>query len=210
MVAEHVAVILAAGGSRRLGRPKQLLSRAGEPLIRHVVRMVAETAPRTLHVVIGGYRDAVAANLVDLPCQLVENPLWREGLGSSLRTVARHVAAAAAPVLLTVCDQPALQLPHLQWLLAAADIDNANGNIKCAATLHTGMRGIPAVVPPAWFSDPDRLGGERGFGPRLRALAPMQCAELDAPDLMFDLDSEDDVHVAVARGWLDPANLPGS
>ena len=59
--------MLAAGGSTRLGFPKQLLRRAGEPLVSRAVRLAADTAPDRLVVLLGGYRDAVAAALTSAP-----------------------------------------------------------------------------------------------------------------------------------------------
>lgn len=203
MCADHVAVILAAGGSRRLGHPKQLLARNGEPLIRHVVRTVAGTDPKALFVVVGGYRDQVTTSLQGMPCMLVNNPRWDEGLASSLKAVAPQLSSVTqgheTATLLVACDQPALHVGHLAWLLSAADV--AAG--RCAAARHAGGRGVPAVLPSSWFSCIDALRGDRGFGPRLRELADTRCAELHAPELQFDLDTERDVSAAIDRGWLE-------
>ena len=53
MLRRNAIIILAAGGSRRLGQPKQLLPVLGEPLLRRVVRMAAEVHPDHLIVVLG-------------------------------------------------------------------------------------------------------------------------------------------------------------
>ena len=56
MTSAHDAVVLAAGGSRRLGQPKQLLTRDGETLVHRGVRLAMETAPRRLLVIVAGKR----------------------------------------------------------------------------------------------------------------------------------------------------------
>jgi molybdenum cofactor cytidylyltransferase len=77
-------IILAAGSSSRLGRPKQLLPLAGEPLIRHTVRRVLESSLDHVFVVIGDDADAVRDALEDLPVQFVPNPRAADGQSTSV------------------------------------------------------------------------------------------------------------------------------
>lgn len=195
----HVAVVLAAGGSRRLGRPKQLLARDGETLVHRAARLALETSPRRLLVVVGAHRDRVAAALSDLGCEIVPNPAWEQGLAASLRAAAVALAGNGGAVLVAGCDQPALKAAHLQALLAGA----AGAASGCAATRHGDAPGIPAVVPQKLLSEARSLASDRGLGPRLRALPRGDIALLDAPELALDIDTEDDLRAAIARGWLD-------
>lgn len=205
--AAHAAVLLAAGGSARLGRPKQLLTRAGETLLQRTARLLAETAPQRLLVVLGAERDTMTAALAgartdalaELDCECIDNPDWRDGLSSSLRAAARALAGHAGPVLLCGCDQPALEATHLAALLSGAAI-SASG---CAATLHAGTPGIPAVVPGRWFAEAEGVQGDAGFGARLRALPRETLFLLDAPELAFDVDTDADLRAARDRGLLD-------
>lgn len=202
--ANHVAVVLAAGGSRRLGRPKQLLTREGEPLVHRAARIAQATTPRRLLVVAGAHRDAVVAALRDIDCETVFNRDWEHGLGGSLRVAAAALPEHAGPLLIVGCDQPALALSHLHALIDGA----AASSSCCAATLHGELRGIPAVVPGAWLDRADALSGDRGFGAQLRALASGSLFVLDAPELALDVDTEDDLRTMIARGWLDAAANP--
>src|SRR5687768_15776717 len=106
-----VAVVLAAGSSRRLGRPKQLLDFRGLPLIRHAA-IVALGARCDETIVIGSFPEALAG----LPVTMLENPDAAEGMSSSIRMAVRH--ADGARILLTVCDQPLIGSEHLRALLA--------------------------------------------------------------------------------------------
>lgn len=195
----HAALLLAAGGSRRLGRPKQLLTRDGETLVHRAARLLRETAPRRLVVVVGARREAIEAAIAGLDAEPVANDDWQAGLSGSLRSAARAMAGFDGAVLVAACDQPAMEARHLQALLAGAR-DAAS---RCAATPHDGLPGIPAVVPAAWLPQAAQAG-DRGLAARLRALPRDALFLLDAPALAFDIDTPIDVDAAVARGWLDP------
>ena len=81
----HVAVVLAAGGSRRLGQPKQLLKRDGETLVHRAVRLALETKPQRVLLVVGGHAQAMRDAVADLEVEVVMNAGWEEGLASSVR-----------------------------------------------------------------------------------------------------------------------------
>lgn len=204
----HAAVLLAAGGSLRLGRPKQLLQRDGVPMVRRVLELLRQTRPRQLIVVLGGYAHAVQEALgdVDGPGEgLVSNASWRSGLGGSIGIAIAALRAHDGPLLVTGCDQPALSLQHLQGLLQGA----AASTSGCAATRHGDGVGSPAVLSPAMLSPASqrqttRPQGDRGFGAQLSALGTGALLVLEVPELQFDLDTEEDVRAAVERGWLDP------
>lgn len=79
------ALVLAAGGSSRLGRPKQIEQWGSTTLLEHVLRRVREFPTDETWVVVGAEADAVM-DMVDLTdCGIVENPEWEEGLAASLR-----------------------------------------------------------------------------------------------------------------------------
>jgi molybdenum cofactor cytidylyltransferase len=200
-VSGHAAVVLAAGGSRRLGRPKQLLTRDGETLVHRVARLAHETLPQRLLVIVGAHRDAVVAALSGLDCEVAFNRDWERGLAGSVQTGAAALAAHDGAVLIVGCDQPALARSHLQVLLDGA----VTAASHCAATLHDGLPGIPAVVPRGVLTRAPMPDDDRGLGAQLRALPHNTMFAFDAPELGFDLDTEDDVRNAIARGWLDAA-----
>lgn len=200
--ATHVAVLLAAGGSRRLGRPKQLLTRGGETLVHRAARLALATAPRRLLVVVGAGSGEVVAALHGIDCELVLNDDWSRGLASSVTAAGDALHGDEGPVLMLGCDQPALSALHLRMLLEGLQ---ASPKKRCAAAvLHHGRAGIPAVVPGAWLSRLPADAGDRGLGERLRAVPAAALFVLEAPELVFDIDTAEDVDAAIARGWLDP------
>ncbi len=142
-----VAAVLAAGLSRRLGRPKQLLEFRGAPLIRHAA-MVALGAGCDETIVIGSDGDALAG----LPVTLLESANAAEGISSSIRIAVEH--ARGARLLLTLCDQPLIDSEHLRALVAI--------DAPIAATAYAGTIGVPAVFAPRFADELLALRGDRG------------------------------------------------
>lgn len=200
MEGAHVAIVLAAGGSRRLGRAKQLLTRDGEMLVHRAVRLAAATRPLRLLLVTGAYADQVRESVADLEVETVFNKDWSEGLASSLRVVASVLEDCDASCLILGCDQPALDQEHLQRLLQGATSSVA----KCSATSHGNAPGIPAVVTAALLREARNLHGDRGLRASLRHLPAEAIHLLEAPELQFDLDTPADVEKAIIDGLLDP------
>jgi molybdenum cofactor cytidylyltransferase len=103
------AIVLAAGGSTRLGQPKQLLVLAGETLVRRVVNAASAAGCAPIAVVVGAVRDRIAAELRDTGTETVENDEWQRGLGTSIKCGLAHLLHSQpdlTAVLLLVCDQP--------------------------------------------------------------------------------------------------------
>lgn len=194
----HAAVVLAAGSSTRLGRPKQLLRRDGETLLHRMVRLARGTAPSVLVVVLPEASGLLTDAVSDLDCVQALNPDAQRGMGSSLLVAAPSVQAFVH-VLVVACDQPALEAAHLDALLDSAN-RSASG---CAATLLLGTLGVPAVVPGAWFADLADGQGDSGFRARLRALEPGTVGVLHAPALALDIDTPDDLRAAHELGLID-------
>jgi molybdenum cofactor cytidylyltransferase len=116
-------IILAAGGSSRLGRPKQLLPLRGEPLIRHTVRRVLESSLDEVTVVVGHQADEVRAAIADLPVRVVINPHAAKGQSTS---VLAGLAALDQPpratdveaVVILLGDQPGVEPAVIDALIA--------------------------------------------------------------------------------------------
>lgn len=201
----HVAVLLAAGGSSRLGYPKQLIKRAGETLLHRSARLLVETRPRITVVVLGAHADRLAREVHDLPVRIAVNAGWQSGLASSLQTASRALqeqfeeaatsGGAASErglrVLLALCDQPALESHHLRALLNSP---------ACAATGHGTRLGVPAVLDACMWQKVHELAGDRGFS---MMLSSGGCTRIDAPELSLDLDVPADIAVAIAQGTID-------
>lgn len=164
MNAVHGAVILAAGASRRLGFPKQLVAIDGEPLLRRAALAVLATQPADSVVVLGHEAESCAAVIADLPLRAVIAPDWQQGMGPSLRRGIAALDAVCTGVLVVLCDQPALDAAHLQALTSAW-----RASPHCAAASgYAGIAGVPALLPRDWLESVE-LDGDRGARAVLRA-----------------------------------------
>jgi molybdenum cofactor cytidylyltransferase len=159
--------VLAAGGSRRLGRPKQLLDWGGRPLLERVVTAVADWGVSPVVVVLGAHAEEILEQ-ADLGRSLVVvNPEWEEGIASSLRAgfdlLARGREADQAFVALG--DQPRIPPDVPPALLAAA----AESGRPAVVPVYRYQRGNPVLVGRWLWPRLMSLEGDAGAAALLRA-----------------------------------------
>jgi molybdenum cofactor cytidylyltransferase len=184
-------VLLAAGGSARLGRPKQLAQVGGETLVRRAAAACLASAVRRTHVVVGAHGDAVAAELAGLAVEIVANDRWAEGMSSSIRA-GLAAAAGADGVLLVLADQPGLRSDVLDALARALETP-----ASIAACAYGGGLGAPAAFGRAHFPALAALHGDEGARRLLARHAPAVIA-VAFPEGELDVDREEDLERARA------------
>lgn len=180
-------VVLAAGGSRRLGRPKQLVAHRGEPLVRHALRAACASPVDHVGVVIGCEAPAVARALGASRATVLRNPAWDRGLSTSLHVAVRFARARGADaLLLMLCDQPGVTHVHLARLCATF-------RVRCGPVLsrYGEALGVPALASAAQYDALLALSGDRGAAAVLRRVPGL--AVIDLPEGAFDVDTEADV-----------------
>ncbi len=104
------AVLLAAGESTRMGRPKQLLEWAGRPLVQYQVQELQATSAQEIVVVLGHEADLLeplVEQVMKSPrTHAVINPDYRQGKTTSIKTGLRNLRTAVGGVMLLAVDQP--------------------------------------------------------------------------------------------------------
>jgi len=113
------AVLVAAGPSTRLGRPKQLVKFQGETLVRRSANLLLEAMGGPVVVVSGFESEPIKREVADLPVDAVFNPEWEKGMGGSIACGARYVKGIPAGILVGVCDQWQLSANDLGKLISA-------------------------------------------------------------------------------------------
>ena len=154
-------VILAAGESARMGKPKQLLAYRGKTLLQHAIDTALSISGTPVVVVLGAHSAQIRAQFDDPCAMFVENPDWREGMGTSLSLGLRelltaHPAISAAIFL--VCDQPLLTATTLSILIAT----HQQNGCAIVASEYGGALGVPALFARWMFPELLALEGCEG------------------------------------------------
>ncbi len=186
------AVILAAGASRRLGRPKQLVAYGGETLLERAIRVAHEAGAAPVFVVLGAQYETIHAAIDWSYVRAVRNVNWEQGIASSIHTGLSAVdkfAPRAAGAMILTCDQPKLSAEHLRSLIALFE---EHGEAAIAASAYAGVRGVPAVFPRAAFEGLRALSGDKGAR-ALLAKPPCEVVALDLPGGEVDIDTPEDL-----------------
>ena len=187
------AVVLAAGASTRLGRPKQLVMFDEEPLVRRAARAAVAAGARPVVVVLGAHAALISRALDGVEgVEVVAHAGWHDGMGSTLAAGLRaldlrHEGTPLDGVLLTVCDQPLVDAAALGTLLRAFD-----GPGAVVAAAYAGTVGVPAVVGRAHLDALRALGGDVGAGRWLRAHAAL-VIPVPLAAAARDIDTDDDI-----------------
>lgn len=191
------AILLAAGGSRRMGRPKQLLEFDGQALIRRAAEVAVAARLRPVVVVLGCETDACRRHLGDLVVDVIVNADWQRGIGASLRTGAAHLHAVAHvdAAIILLCDQPLVDAAAIERIVAA----HRRRGAPVVAARYADTLGVPALFAGAWLERLLALPDDAGAKQLIRE-AGARAAAVDLPEAAFDLDSEEDVRRLRARG----------
>jgi molybdenum cofactor cytidylyltransferase len=143
-------IVLAAGGSRRLGQPKQLLSYRGKSLVRHTVDCAIDSVCAPVVVVVGAYADKVGSEVEDSAVSVIENPNWSMGLSTSIRVglqFLQHHKPTLDAAILTLCDQPFLTTQLINQLVNTYQTTQK----AIVATYYADALGVPALfTEPVW------------------------------------------------------------
>ncbi|MDB4989161.1 MAG: hypothetical protein JWN04_4339 [Myxococcaceae bacterium] len=185
--------VLAAGGSTRMGQPKQLLRIDGQPLIRRIVQICCASRCDQAAVVLGAHADEVQEVIGDARVTVLQNDVWSEGMSSSLH-VAVHWAqqVGADALLIAACDQPFLTVDHLDALCAAYVCEQ-----RSIASAYNETLGVPALVEAKLFEQLLAIRGDRGAAIVLRRETDI--GQIAWPDGALDLDTPQDLMVMLGR-----------
>ena len=188
------AVVLAAGASSRLGRPKQLLEFRGAVLVARAATEALLALAEPVIVVLGANASEIARALAGVPgVRTVVNERWREGLASSLAAGVREAMRIAANdgatcdgVLIAMSDQPLVD--HLAF---GALLQAFGGEARLVAASYAGTLGAPAVIGREYFGALLELTGDEGAGRWLRSRASeVRCVPI--PEAEVDIDTTED------------------
>ncbi|MFK8008486.1 MAG: NTP transferase domain-containing protein [Saprospiraceae bacterium] len=156
---KHIAILLlAAGSSSRLGRPKQLLKLNGETLLQKSI-IAALNISKNVIVVLGANEKLIRPTIADFPIEVTLNERWAEGMSSSIRTgmsVLENKKYKA--VLIMLCDQPFVDAFLLKKMISVFE----KNELPIVASEYEGKVGVPAIFDVSFFPKLKILKGQKG------------------------------------------------
>lgn len=182
------AILLAAGSSRRLGTPKQLLELDGKPVLQHVVDALSNSQVDEIIVVLG-HQAARIGSAIELPHngRTVENPNHGDGQSTSLRAGLEAVGPGADAVVVVLGDQPRLR-PEMVDLVIKAFWERRAPFVRAT---FAGEQGHPLLAARSQWDALSAIDGDKGARDLLRNIRSMvEEVEMGIP--LRDLDTWDD------------------
>ena len=185
------AILLAAGGSSRMGRPKQLLTIGGQSLLARAVANAESVGCDPIIVVLGRDADECRTQIGERAIA-VQNDAWESGMGSSLRAGANALPADTREALILLCDQPWVSADTLHRLIEAF---HKTRPAACVAA-YANTLGPPVIVDESTLQRlrhwPDAQGAKA-----LWTGGEINVTTVPCPEAAADIDTPDDYARAV-------------
>jgi len=189
------AIILAAGGSTRLGRPKQLLPYRDRSLLRYVAETARASVAKETLVVLGFEAERMNSELRGLDVRSVVNPQWEEGISSSIRAGISSLSASINATILLLCDQPLITPELLNTVMSTHEI-SGKAIIACE---YGDTIGVPALFARTLFVDLLQLRGDHGAKQLILQHADER-AVVPFPGGIVDIDTVADYDRSLSSG----------
>lgn len=183
-------LVIAAGESKRMGRPKQLLEWEGETLINRITKLITNTLTFPVYLVLGANAKSIQSQLPIMNVNIVINDQWKQGMSSSIKT---GLLAALSDnkdlkgVLMVVCDQPYIDGSILKSLMEL----QIEKDTPMAAAYYNNVIGTPALFHQSIFNDLLSLEGDVG-AKRIIQSRPEEVAKLHFEAGLIDIDTIED------------------
>lgn len=180
-------LLLAAGGSSRLGRPKQLLQFQGKSLLRRAAETLLKSTCGPIVVVLGAEFNESQAEIADLPLKICINENWQTGMSSSIKAGLQKlltIEPELAAVIITLCDQPHVNADHID--LFAAEHHRSGAAIIAAE--YGGTVGVPALFAREMFERLSQLEGDKGARDLIRNRVDV-VVTIKLEEAAFDIDT---------------------
>ena len=180
-------ILLAAGQSARLGKPKQLLNYKGKTLIAHSLQIAIETQLQPIVTVLGANLDILKESIEPINTTLVINQEWSEGMASSIRCGMEElvkIAPSMAGVIIMVCDQPYVTAKLLTDLVEKHE----DSSQPIIASRYNNNMGTPALFDKTIFALLLSLKGDSG-AKKIMKSNPDWVETVDFPFGEIDIDT---------------------
>jgi len=183
-------ILLAAGASSRLGKPKQLLLYQGKTLLQHGMQEANGTGAKTIVIVLGANADFLIKETASQSIEVILNTEWNEGMASSIRCGINkllEIAPGIDAAIIMVCDQPYVTTKLLEDLVKKYQETGK----PIIASIYEDNQGTPALFDKTIFASLLELKGDVG-AKRIMKANPDLVALVNFPLGNIDIDTEED------------------
>ncbi|MCB0459399.1 MAG: nucleotidyltransferase family protein [Flavobacteriaceae bacterium] len=182
-----VHLLIAAGESKRMKQPKQLLSWGNNTLIEHQIHTLLGTNQDVI-VILGAYADEIFPVIKDFPIKIVTNKQWAKGMGTSI-AYGIEMLWSNFPntdgVLISLIDQPLVTNHHFEKMINRFEPEKRQIIVSRSTE---GWTGVPVLFDTYYFDALQKLCGEEGAKKIIRQ-ENSNVVYIDAANLLTDMDT---------------------
>lgn len=181
-------IVLAAGGSRRFGSPKQLARIDGKSLLQATIGHATDSLGAAVTVVLGAHAAEIVETLLPNSAGILINRNWEEGIASSIRAGISSLPGACNGAMLALADQPLVGSQIFQRLITAW----RRLPRQITASQFASTTGLPAIFPRWCFADLLGLRGDQGAQVVIRRYSN-HVVRLVHPEAQIDINYPEDL-----------------
>lgn len=190
------SIILAAGGSERLGQSKALFQWKGESMIHRAARIALQAGSNPVIIVAGEDWEIISNEVLDLPVQVVLNKDWKQGQSTSVKIGLHQLPKDCGAVIFQVVDQPGLSTCLIQTLVET----HRQTRAKIIRPIADGSGTNPVLFDRSTFIDLELLEGDKG-GRGIFHRYSIVGVPWHNSDILLDLDTPDDLEKLKYLDW---------
>jgi molybdenum cofactor cytidylyltransferase len=192
------AIILAAGEAKRMGKLKQLLPLGQSTILEKTIENVVSSRVNETIVVLGYQAEKIIPKINSAPVKIIVNPLYQDGMSTSIITGLMAVGAETDAIMLILADQPFIDSQVINHMLD----EYKSHNKGIVVPVHRGQRGHPVIISLRYKSELLNLKGDIGA----REVIPRHSEDVHevkfgSPGITVDIDTEEDYDGSF-RFWL--------
>ena len=183
------AILLAAGESKRMGKPKQLMPLGKTTMLEQTIDNLLNSKVSEVIVVLGHKAEEITTILVTKPVKIALNPVYHQGMSTSIIAGLNLVDERARAVMLALADQPFIDSQSINRLID----EFCDHNKGIVIPTYQSRRGHPVIFAIKYKEELSGLKGDIG-GRQIIEHHPDDVLEVavDSPGINIDIDTTDD------------------